>query len=121
MSSYFLAVIVLIVAAVLQIRKNGYLYIGNWEKTPEAALARAADGTSEDYYLYTVKQLLEKQTFNDLVKMTFISKRDTLVTVSIVINEKGKYHVSGSTEEPFLDDPGNFVLNGDPEQFILFP
>lgn len=116
-----LIVIAVILAAVLYIRKNGYLYIGDWEDTPEAALAREADGTSDDDSLYTVKQLLEKQTFDDLVEMAFISKRDTLVTVSIVINKKGKYHFWGSTEEPFLGDPENFVLNGDPEQFILFP
>ena len=52
---------------------------------------------------------------------SFLSQSDTLVTVTFVSNENDLYSVSGWTEESDLDHPSEFLMNGHPDQFILFP
>lgn len=101
--------------------EDGYLYIGGWQDTPEKALATEADQTSETEHMLTVDHLIDTKYIDDIAIMTFVSKGDTLVTATFVTNKKGQYHYHGSTEETLLDDPTEFVLNGDSEQFILFP
>ena len=71
--------------------------------------------------MLTVVTLLETRYIDDIAIMTFVSKGDTLVTATFVTNKKGQYHFQGCTEEVLLNDPTEFVLNGDSEQFILFP
>ena len=102
--------------------EDGYLYVGDgWQDTPEKALAQAADDTIEKERMLTVVYLLDKRYIDDIAIMTFVSKDDTLVTATFVANEKLQYHYHGCTEEKLLSEPTGFVLNGDPEQFILFP
>ena len=102
--------------------EDGYLYVGDgWQDTPEKALAQAADDTIESEQMLTVVHLLDTRYIDDIAIMTFVSKGDTLVTATFVTNEKGGYHYYGHTEEVVLNDPTEFVLNGDSEQFILFP
>ncbi len=102
--------------------EDGYLYAGDgWQDTPEKALAQAADGTTETEQVLTIAYLLETRYIDDIAIMTFVSKGDTLVTATFVTNEKGQYHYHGSTEEVILSEPTEFVLNGESEQFILFP
>ncbi|MBQ8163281.1 MAG: hypothetical protein IJZ93_02805 [Clostridia bacterium] len=101
---------------------GGCLYIGDgWQDTPELALVQAANGTAETEQMLTVKHLLETRYIDDIAIMTFVSKGDTLVTATFVTNDEGKYHYHGCTEEGLLSDPTEFVLNGDSEQFVLFP
>ena len=102
--------------------EDGYLYVGDgWQDSPEKALAIAADETIETDQMLTVESLLDTRYIDDIAIMTFVSKGDTLVIVTFVTNENGQYHYHGCTEETLLDDPTAFVLNGDSEQFILFP
>ncbi len=102
--------------------EDGYLYVGDgWQDTPEKALAQAADDTLETEQMLTVVHLLDTRYIDDIAIMTFVSKGDTFVTATFVTNEKGQYHYHGCTEEALLDDPTEFVLNGNTEQFILFP
>lgn len=103
--------------------RDGFLYVGDvWQNTPELALAIAADsplpGIKERY---TVVRVLETWQTDDTLYMVYISGGDTLVHVTLVTNRKGQYCVHNSTEEGPLDSPSEFVLNGDPEQYILFP
>lgn len=117
--------ILLIIGAALYIAENGYLYIGmDWQSTPEAALAASADnGDLERLQILTIKKLLNTVPMpgKNVVDMTFVSMNDTLVTVSFVTDKRGLYHVFGYTEEELLDAPDSFVLNGDYDQFIMFP
>ncbi len=102
--------------------EDGYLYVGDgWQDTPEKALTQAADDTMETEQMLTVVHLLDTRYIDDIAIMTFVSKGDTLVTATFVTNEKGQYHYHGCTEETLLNDPTEFVLNGNNEQFILFP
>ena len=102
--------------------EDGYLYVGDgWQDTPEKAWAMAADDTIETEQMLTVESLLDTRYIDDIAIMTFVSKGDTLVTATFVTNEKRQYHYHGCTEETLLDDPTEFVLNGNTEQFILFP
>ena len=102
--------------------EDGYLYVGDgWQDTPEKALAMAADDTAEMEQALTIEYLLETRYIDNIAIMTFVSKSDTLVTATFVTNENGQYHYHGHTDEVALRDPTEFVLNGDSEQFILFP
>ena len=102
--------------------EDGYLYVGDgWQDSPEKALAIAADDTTETEQALTIEYLLETRYIDDIAIMTFVSKGDTLVTATFVTNENGQYHYHGHTDEVALRDPTGFVLNGDSEQFILFP
>lgn len=109
-----------IAKVVADLLNDGYAYYGDgWQDTPEKALAVAADGTIDDEMRLTVKNLLDIQYIDDIVTMTFVSKGDTLVTATLVTNEKGQYHFHASSQEENLDSPVTFVLNGDVEQWIL--
>lgn len=102
--------------------EDGYLYVDDgWQDTPEKALAQAADDTIETEQMLTVVYLLDTRYIDDIAIMTFVSKGDTIVTATFVTNEKGQYNYHGCTEEELLSEPTEFVLNGDPKQFILFP
>ena len=101
---------------------EGYAYYGDvWETSPERALQKAADRDLQTKGTLTPKIHFKKIIVDDIVSMTFLSESDTLVTVTFVSNEDGLYSVYGYTEEVFLDEPTEFLLNGDPDQFILFP
>lgn len=123
--------VLLIVAAILSVfvistlvilLTNDYLFVGNvWHDTPEKALLQESDNTIDLERSLTVAQLIETRDIEDITIMTFVSQADTLVTVTFVTNEKGQYSFYGYSEENFLDEPTEFLLNGDPNQFILFP
>ena len=101
---------------------NGYAFYGDvWALSPEKALKKAAEQDHETMQTLTPKIMLKHSNFDDIVVMTFLSKNDTLVTVTFVSNEDNLYSVSGWTEEWDLDNPSEFLINGDPNQFILFP
>lgn len=98
-----------------------YLYVGDgWQDTPEAALAVAADNPMEKDIL-TAKNIIDTLYIGDRAFMLFVSEGDTLVSATFVTNEDGKYHYNASSEEVLLNEPDTFLLNGDSEQFILFP
>lgn len=102
--------------------EDGYLYVGDgWQDTPEKALELEADNTAETEQMLTIASLLDTRHIDDIAIMTFVSKGDTLVTATFVTNEEGQYHYHGCTEEVSLENPTSFVLNGNDEQFILFP
>ncbi|MBR6767983.1 MAG: hypothetical protein IKM34_00660 [Clostridia bacterium] len=110
----FLAVIFLVLLVV----SMNSCYVGDvWQDTPEKALSHS--GTEDP--TYSIKTMLKTIEIDDIVDMTFVNEADTLTSVSFVTNDKGQYCVSGSSEEVILSDPDMFVVNGDPEQFILFP
>ena len=103
-------------------------YGGAWQDSPERALLQEADNTIDSEQTLTIAHLLDTRDIEDITIMTFVSRGDTLVTVTFIKNEKGQYSVYGYTEEPCLTSPSMFLLNGDPEQlnfdskeFILFP
>ena len=101
---------------------NGYAYYGDvWEISPERALQKAADRDLQTQATLTPKIHFKKIIVDDIVSMTFLSESDTLVTVTFVSNEDGLYSVYGWTEEYDLDNPGAFLINGESNQFILFP
>lgn len=101
---------------------NGYAYYGDvWASSPETALQKAADQDSQTMGTLTPKITFKQTVIDDILLMTFLSEADTLVTVTFVSNEDGQYSVSGWTEEYDLAHPTEFLLNGDPDQFILFP
>ena len=108
---------------------KGYSHSGIfWQDTPEKALMKSADSTTETLQILTPKTMLNTVYIDDIVKMTFVSVGDTLVSVTFVTNEKGQYSVWGYTEEVWLDSPAMFLMNGDPEQLnidsdqsLLFP
>ena len=107
----------LILIALLVVSMNS-CYVGDvWQDTPEKALSHS--GTEDP--TYTIKTMLKTIEIDDIVVMTFVNEADTLTKVSFVTNDKGQYCVSGSSEEVILSDPDTFVVNGDPDQFILFP
>ena len=111
-----------VISILVVLLTNDYLFIGNvWYDTPEKALLQEADNTIDSEQSLTIAHLLETRDINDITIMTFVSISDTLVTVTFVKNEKDQYSVYGYTEEVFLDQPTEFLLNGDPNQFILFP
>jgi hypothetical protein len=116
------AVLIVIISSVVTLMTKGYLYVGDvWHETVEEALSYAADNPTNDKMTLTVKELLDKRVIGDIVEMTFVSENDTLTSVSFVINDDEKYCVYGYTEEGVLNSPSEFVLNGDKDQFILFP
>ena len=107
---------------------KGYSDFGDFWPTPEKALMHRADSTLETLQTLTPKTMLNTVYIDDIVRMTFVSDSDTLVTVGFVTNEKGQYSVWGYTEEVCLESPAMFLMNGDPkqldfdsDQFILFP
>lgn len=101
---------------------DGYAYYGDvWASSPEIALQKAADQDSQTMETLTPKITFKQTVIDDILLMTFLSEADTLVTVTFVSNEDGKYSIYGWTEEYDLDHPTEFLLNGDPNQFILFP
>ena len=107
----------LILLALIVVSMNS-CYVGDvWQDTPEKALSHSE---TEDP-AYTIKTMLKTIEIDDIVDMTFVNEADTLTSVSFVTNDKGQYCVSGSSEEILLSDPDTFVVNGDPDQFILFP
>lgn len=125
-----LAVIIIIgIKIVVDLSNNGYSHSGDvWQDTPEKALAKAADLTTETLQILTPKTIIHTVYIEDIVEMAFVSVGDTLVTVTFVTNENGQYSVWGYTEEVWLDSPSMFLLNGDSEQFdfdsdqfIMFP
>ena len=102
--------------------EEGYAYYGDvWEPSPERALQKAAEQDSRTMKTLTPKIHFKKNVVDDIVSMTFLSQCDTLVTVTFVSNEDSLYSVYGWTEEYNLDNPTEFLLNGEPTQFILFP
>lgn len=120
---FVIAVFAIAIAwAVSSFVSNGYLYVGDgWQDTPEKALAVRATAPSSPRDTLTVATLILTINIEDFTEMTFVSKADTLVTVSFVKNDKGQYHVSGYSEEISLDDPTSILLNGDINQDMLFP
>ena len=120
---------IFLVDAIMKLMNDGYAHYGDtWQDTPEKALKKHADYTVETLQTLTPQTVLCTKCIDDIVEMTFVSVGDTLVTVTFVTNDKGQYSVYGYTEELGLDDPGWFVLTGDPrqfdfnaEQFILVP
>jgi len=121
------SVIAIIIAAIAfacykTLINDGYAYYGDvWEPSPERALQKEAERDSQTMETLTPKIHFKKFVVDDMVSMTFLSESDTLVTVTFVSNEDGLYSVYGWTEEYDLDDPKEFLLNGEPSQFILFP
>ena len=122
-------IVISIATIILNLINDGYSISGSfWQDTIEKALMKQADLTNETLEQLTPKTILNTVYIDDIVDMTFVSKRDTLVTVSFVTNKKGQYSVHGYTEELCLDSPAMFLMNGDPKQFdidadesILFP
>lgn len=109
--------VIMLLLALLVVSMNS-CYVGDvWQDTPEKALSHS--GTEDP--TYTIKTMLKTIEIDDIVDMTFVNEADTLTSVSFVTNDKGQYCVSGSSEEVILSDPDTFVVNGDPDQFILFP
>lgn len=118
-----IAIIAIIAFHVIKsISDEGYAYYGDvWETSPERALQKAADRDLQTKGTLTPKIHFKKIIVDDIVSMTFLSESDTLVTVTFVSNEDGLYSVYGWTEEYDLDDPTEFLINGESTQFILFP
>lgn len=113
--------LVVCIRAVYDICEKEYISFGGaWYDTTEQALRKRADMTAESLRVLTPKTMLNKVYIDDIVEMAFVSNDDTLVTVTFVTNAKGQYRVYGYSEEIRLDDPSMFLLNGDPEQVILF-
>ena len=109
---------ILAVDVIGKLLRDGYAHYGDtWQDTPEKALEKHADYTAETLQILTPKTMLYTKRIDDIVEMAFVSIGDTLVTVTLVTNERGQYSVYGYTEESALDDPGYFVLTGDPRQF----
>lgn len=115
--------VVLAVCVVLKdLWNDGWAYYGDvWQSSPEKALQQAADRDSETMQTLTPKIRFKELAIDDIIVMTFLSQNDTLVTVTLVSNEKNQYSVYGWTEEYDLDHPSNFLIDGDADQFILFP
>lgn len=83
----FAALAVCVVAK--DLLSGGRAYYGDaWQPTPEKALQQAADRDSESMQTLTPKIRFKEIAIDDIVVMTFLSKNDTLVTVTIVSNEK---------------------------------
>ena len=136
MRKKIILIIIIVVVVVLlgwrvvaDISEKGYAIYGDaWCDTPEEALRQEADMTTEMLQILTPKYMLCTKYIDDIVEMAFVSDRDTLVTVTIVKNEKGKFGFYGYSEEIWLDSPASFLLNGNPEQLnvdsdqsIMFP
>ena len=118
----FVICVIILISIIIISKKEGPFYFGDvWSETPEEALQDAADNPTHDKRTLTVKELLDKRVINGDVKMTFVSENDTLTSATIITNDDGKYHLYGYTEEGPLESPSEFVLNGDKDQFILFP
>ena len=125
----FCVIVIVGVRVALDLFNDGYAHYGDvWQDTPEKALMKEADLTTETLQSLTPKTMLHTIYIDDIVEMAFVSIGDTLVTVTFVTNEKGQYSVYGYTEEVWLNSPTMFLLNGDPEQldfdseqFIMFP
>ena len=127
MNKILLLIAISILAAIVMIGgviliKDGYLFVGDvWFDTVEEALNYAADNPTNDKRTLTVKELIDKRKIGDTVQIAFVSEDDSFVEVTCVTNEKGQYSVYGYTEEGPLESPSEFVLDGDKDQFILFP
>ncbi len=122
--SIILVIIVITVSIIVtkDLLNDGYAYYGDvWQDTPEKALIKSADMSSETMQTLTPELVLETRIVDDIVLMTFLSKSDTLVTASFVTNKNGQYCVEGWTEEIDLDNPTEFLMTGAPNQLILFP
>ena len=100
---------------------DGYLYIGDgWQDTPEKALKIAAENPIDKERL-TVGTLLDTWYVDDMAFMLFVSKNDMLVKADFISDEKDRFHHHASSEEAMLDKPDTFILNGEADQFVLFP
>jgi len=101
---------------------NGYIYVGDgWQNTPEEALSIArSSSTSNEYGIYSVKQMIDTYYISDMAIMYYVSQNETFVEASFVTNSSGQFHFHGYTEEYNLEEPVSFVLNGDPEQWIMY-
>lgn len=118
----FFVLIAVVLGVMALLANNNFLFVGNvWKSTPEEALLQEADNSTDAKLSLSIKQLLDKRKINDIIIMTFVSQNDTLTTVTFVTNNDGLYSVYGYTEEEFLDSPTEYILNGDEDQFILFP
>ena len=123
----FLVVAILLVVivaffAVKALLNDGYAFWGDvWETSPEKALQKAAEQDLNTMQTLTPKIIFEKTTFDDIVLMTFLSQNETLVTVTFASNANDLYSVSGWTEEYDLAHPSEFLMDGNPDQWILFP
>lgn len=123
----FLVVAILLVVivaffAVKALLNDGYAFWGDvWETSPEKALQKAAEQDLNTMQTLTPKIIFEKTTFDDIVLMTFLSQDETLVTVTFASNANDLYSVSGWTEEYDLAHPSEFLMDGNPDQWILFP
>lgn len=117
-----LLIAIIVFSVIKTLLNDGYAYSGNvWESSPERALEKAAEQDSETMQTLTPQIIFDKTTLDDIVLMTFLSENDTLVTVTFVSNENDYYSVYGWTEEYDLAQPSEFLLDGSPNQFILFP
>lgn len=113
--------IIAISSIIVKVSKDGFWHMGTWYDTPEEALAHEADMDGESMGVLSVKALIYKVEIDDITEMTFVSQDDTLVSVTFVTNEKGRYSVYGYTEEVSLSSPSEFVVAGAEDQSILFP
>ena len=122
--------IIFCIVAVWNLVTKGYFRFGNdWMDTPEEALADHAEHAMPDQVsVLTAVKILDTKYIDDIAEIFFVSEDDTLVTATLVTNEKGQYSVWGYSEEVRLDYPSMFLMNGDPEQlnfdsekFVLFP
>ena len=116
----FIAIIAFFV--IKRLLTDGFAYYGDvWASSPEIALQKAAEQDSQTVETLTPQITFNQTAIDNVLLMTFLSEANTLVTVTFVSNEDGQYSVSGWTEECDLDHPTEFLLNGDLDQFILFP
>lgn len=122
-----LIIAILIVATMIffvvkSVLNDGYAFCGDvWETSPEKALQKAAEQDLDTMQTLTPQIIFEKTTLDSIVLMTFLSENETLVTVTFVSDADGRFSVSGWTEEYDLAHPSEFLMDGNPDQFILFP
>ena len=98
------------------LEKDGYVFIGGWEDTPEEALR---EDLSREFADWGLREIISVEyPTSDMAEILYITDRDTLVRETCVKNDKGKWHVYSTDGEESLSEPEYFVLNGDPEQFL---
>lgn len=122
-SSIVLILISIVVFIFYNVLTNKYAYLGNgWKETPEEALEyQSHSGMPSESNKLSVTMHLDTIYYTDSARIIYVSKDDTLVNALCLSNSEGKWHFSGYSEETQLENATSFVLNGNPNQFIINP
>ena len=103
-----------------KVMRDGYgIVLTGWGDTPEEAIIK--DMASAAWYDWELKEIIAvKHESEKMAQVLYVTDANTLVSQHCYKYDKG-WLVSSTSDPEYLESPEEFVLNGDPEQFIQNP